>query len=112
MDQPTRVATPLMNVAERCCPLGQCAYTPSRVRAVLRVIRVARERGEDPGELASTMLGSKGDGRSPGASAGSDTTRHAGAVWDVQQAIKAIGGRPSPEAISDRICPFGADDES
>lgn len=97
---------------ERCCQPGNCAYTPSRVRAILNIIRVARERGEDAGELAATILGTKGDGRSPGASAGSDTTRYAGAVWDVQQAIRAIGGRPSAEAISDRLCRFAQEDES
>ena len=96
---------------ERCCPAGQCTYTPGRVRRILLVIRVARERGEHPGELAATILASKGDGRSPGASAGSDANRYATLVADVQATITAIGGRPSAEAISEKLCPFGCDDE-
>jgi hypothetical protein len=72
---------------------------------------VARESGEDAGELAATILASKGDGRSPGASAGSDTNRYATLVADVKATIAAIGGRPSAEAISDKLCPYGADDE-
>lgn len=96
---------------ERCCPVGQCAYTPGRVRTILLVIRVARERGEDAGELAATILASKGDGRSPGPSAGSDANRYATLVADVEQAIREIGGRPAAEAISARLCPYGKDDE-
>lgn len=96
---------------ERCCAPLNCAYTPGRVRAILLVIRTARERGEDPGELAPTILASKGEGRSPGASAGSDTARYAQAIWDVQQAIAAIGGRPSVQAISERLCRFAVEDE-
>ena len=94
---------------ERCCPVGNCAYTPSKVRAILLVRRVARERGEDAGELAASILGSKGDGRSPGASAGSDTNRYATLVADVDQAIQAIGGRPGAEAIADWICPYSGE---
>jgi hypothetical protein len=101
-------------VTERCCPERQCAYRPDRVRTILLVIRVARERGEDPGELAATILGSKGDGRSPGASAGSDAQRYATLVADVQRAIVAIGGRPASDAISEWLCPFSntPDEES
>lgn len=61
--------------------------------------------------MAMTILASKGDGRSPGASAGSDALRGATLIADVKAAIEAIGGRPSPEAISEKICPFGVDDE-
>lgn len=94
---------------ERCCPVGQCAYRPDRVRRILLVLRVARAHGYDPGELAATILGSKGDGRSQGASAGSDANRYATLVADVQQAIRALGGRPSAEAIGAWLCPYGGD---
>lgn len=97
---------------ERCCQPGNCAYTPGRVRLILLVIRVARERGEDAGELAATILASKGEGRSPGPSAGSDANRYATLVADVQCAVAQIGGRPSAEAISARLCPYGNDDET
>lgn len=108
-----RQAAPLaIAQPDRCCQPGNCAYTPGRVRAILLVIRVARERGEDPGELAPTILGSKGDGRSPGASAGSDTNRYASLVVDVQEAIREIGGRPSAEAISATLCRFAAEDDA
>ena len=75
----------------------------------MTLIYKARAFGFDAGEAASSALGSSGDGRSPGASAGSDTTRHAARVWDVQQAIAA--GCHTVEAISARLCPFAADDE-
>jgi hypothetical protein len=94
----------------RCCAPLDCAYTPSRVRLILAVIRHLVQHGDDPGEAASSALGSKGDGRSPGASPGSDATRHAQLVWDVQRAQKALGGRASAEAISAWLCPFVADE--
>ncbi len=103
---------PVLHQPERCCPIGQCDYSPSRVRTILRAIRSAREDGDDPGEHSSAFLGSKGDGRTPGASVGSDTVRHATAVWDVLAAQQAIGGRPSAEAISERLCPFGGSEEA
>ena len=102
---------PVLQQSERCCPVGQCAYSPSKVRAILSVIRHLREFGEDPVEGAESALGTKGDGRSPGASAGSDTSRHGTRVIDVLAAQQAIGGRPSAEAISERLCPFGVNDE-
>ena len=111
MNSSSALALPVVQ-PERCCQPGQCAYSVSRVRSILLVIRVARERGEDAGELAATILGTKGDGRSPGASAGSDTVRYASLVWDVQQTIRQIGGRPSAEAISARLCRYGAEDEA
>lgn len=110
MNDTAAVALPVVK-PERCCPVSMCAYTPSRVRAILWLIRTARANGQDPGEAASAVFGSKGDGRSSGASAGSDTVRHATLVWDVQQAAREIGGRPSAEAISAKLCPFGADDD-
>lgn len=111
MVSPESLALAVVRQPERCCQPGNCAYTVGRVRMLMMIIRVARERGEDPGELAPTILASKREGRSPGASAGSDTARYAQAIWDVQQAIKGIGGRPSAEAISERLCRFAVEDE-
>ncbi|MCC7369679.1 MAG: hypothetical protein IT306_14715 [Chloroflexi bacterium] len=110
MTEAKATALPLA-LPERCCQPGQCAYTPGRVRTILLVMRVADELGEDPGELAATILASKGEGRSPGASAGSDADRYATLVADVQQAISKLGGRPSAEAISDRLCLYGNMDD-
>ncbi len=110
MSDTAAVALPVVQ-PERCCQPGQCAYTPGRVRAILWLIRTARANGQDPGEAASAVFGSKGDGRSSGASAGSDTVRHATLVWDVQQAVRDLGGRPSAEAISARLCPYGWEDD-
>lgn len=101
----------LAPLPERCCPVGQCAYSVRAVRNILAVIRDAPRWGDDPGEAASAALAGKGEGRT-GVSAGSDNVRHATLVWDVQQAIRAIGGRPSAEAISERLCPFGATDDT
>lgn len=95
---------PVLRQPERCCQPGNCAYTPSRVRTILSYIRHLREHGDDPGEAAASSRG--GDGGAGGASGGSGLAHGAARVWDVQQAQRAIGGRPSAEAIAARLCPY------
>lgn len=98
---------------ERCCPTGQCAYTPGRVRALLSVMRHLQQFGEDVSEAAESALANKGEGGVRGQlEGGAGAARYALRIWDVQQARAAIGGRPSAEAISAKLCPYGEDDEA
>lgn len=100
-------------MAERCCPPGSCAYTPSRVGYYLAVIRHLTEYGEDAGEAAESALASKGEGRSGAAAGGSGLAHGAVRVWDVQQARAQLGRGASAEQIARRLCPYameGVDD--
>ena len=103
---------PVLQQPERCCPIGQCDYSPSKVRAILSFIRHMREFGADPGEAT---VGRRGDSEASGggAAGGSGLAHKAARIWDVQQAQSALGGRPSAEALSEKLCPYGPiEDES
>lgn len=93
-------------MAERCCPPGSCAYTPSRVDYCLSVIRHLTEYGEDVGEAAESALANKGEGRSGAAAGGSGLAHSAVRVWDVQQARARLGRGASAEAIARALCPY------
>lgn len=105
----TALALPVV-LPERCCEPGQCAYTVQRVRAILAAIHYLRQAGEDVVEAAESALGPNGKG---GGTRAVHPLFHENGIqaWDVLRAIREIGGRPGAEAISQRLCPWAAEDE-